>query len=70
MRTIFAHLKKKVSLETSLLMHCYIPTYTQLIAPPNQIRKSQPAHRRRDLELIFTGSEVTAQTRLRVPMTL
>ena len=37
---------------------------------PNQIPKSYPAHRRRTLDFIFSGSEVTEQTMLRVPITL
>ena len=37
---------------------------------PNPIPKSYPAHRRESIEFIFIGPKVTAQTRLRMPITL
>ena len=48
-----------VSLEMSLQIHCCIP-----------VPESYPLHRRRNFDFIFIGSEVTAQTRLRMPATL
>ena len=46
----------------------HIPT--QLIAPKSNSQVLYPGHRRRTLDFIFSGSEVTAQTMLRVPITL
>ena len=55
--------QKWVPIETTMQ---YIFTYkTQ-----NMILKSKPAHSRKNLYFIFIGSEDTAQTKLRMPITL
>ena len=60
--------KNGVSLKTSLQIHCYIPILNWLYTKP--FPKSWPADKRKNLDFIFIGSEVTTQTRLKMAITL
>ena len=65
---IIKNKEKLVSLETSLQTHCYITILN--LFHSNKNLSSYPAHRRNNLDFIFTGSEVTAQKTLRMPISL
>ena len=52
--------KKKVSLKASLQIHCYMPLLNWSY--------SKPTHKRKNLDFIFIGSNVTTQTRLKITL--
>ena len=52
------------------LLHTYIDLIDCTLKTKNQIPKSCPALKSEKLVLIFIGSKVTAQTRLKPPITL
>ena len=61
--------QKWVSLKRPLQVHCYIPIYS-IDCTQNQIPKSCPAHKRKNLVFILNGLEVITQTWLKLPITL